>query len=154
MAMMPGTGIAQPMVSPRATHVVVAARPESHDAQVAWPIQMPSTTWSSDPRVGTPSATPSGLSPSLVAEAKVSTARIVATLGASGIPEVALRAYVRGEQTTAITDPSCGLRWWLLAAIGRVESNHGRFGGARLLDDGYGRGRSEVSPSTVAREWR
>jgi hypothetical protein len=26
----------------------------------------------------------------------------------------------------------------LLAAIGRVESNHGRFGGARLREDGYG----------------
>ena len=31
----------------------------------------------------------------------------------------------------------CGIRWTLLAAIGRVESNHGRFGGAMLRDDGY-----------------
>ena len=38
----------------------------------------------------------------------------------------------------AVDDPECGIRWTLLAAIGRVESNHGRFGGAQLRDDGYG----------------
>ena len=69
-----------------------------------------------------------------------STARIVASLGDSGIPEVALRAYRRAELALATGDPSCGVTWSLLAAIGRVESNHGRFGGVRLRDDGYGTG--------------
>jgi hypothetical protein len=50
---------------------------------------------------------------------------------------VAVRAYMRAANRLAIDDPSCGIRWTLLAAIGRVESNHGRFGGAQLRDDGY-----------------
>ena len=32
--------------------------------------------------------------------------------------------------------PACGIDWSLLAGIGRVESNHGRFGGAILNADG------------------
>ena len=63
---------------------------------------------------------------------------IVDDLTRSGVPEVAMRAYRGAEATTARSDPSCGLRWSLLAAIGRVESNHGRYGGAQLRADGYG----------------
>lgn len=65
-----------------------------------------------------------------------SSSPVVEALGASGISEVALRAYVRAEQTMADENPSCGLSWSLLAAIGRVESDHGRFGGAQLREDG------------------
>jgi hypothetical protein len=54
----------------------------------------------------------------------------------SGIPLTALRAYVRAAASLAESDPTCGLRWSLLAAIGRVESNHGRFAGRALLTDG------------------
>jgi hypothetical protein len=64
----------------------------------------------------------------------LSGSRIVETLGENGIPEVALRAY----QQAAARSASCGLRWTLLAAIGRVESNHGRFGGTELRADGTG----------------
>jgi hypothetical protein len=64
--------------------------------------------------------------------------QVVHRLGTSGIPEVALRAYTRAQETTAVTDPGCGISWSLLAAIGRVESNHGRYGGAQLRADGYG----------------
>jgi hypothetical protein len=67
-----------------------------------------------------------------------STAAVIDSLSASGIPEVALQAYVRAQEMTSVSDPSCGLRWSLLAGIGRVESNHGRFGGAELRADGYG----------------
>jgi hypothetical protein len=59
-------------------------------------------------------------------------------LGESGIPEVALEAYLDGADLTNEESPDCGLPWSLLAAIGRVESNHGRFGGAMLRVDGYG----------------
>jgi hypothetical protein len=59
-------------------------------------------------------------------------------LTASGIPKVALNAYVGAEHESADADPRCGIRWSLLAAIGRVESDHGRFGGAQLRADGYG----------------
>jgi membrane-bound lytic murein transglycosylase B len=63
---------------------------------------------------------------------------VVEALGESGIPEVAIEAYQDGADVQADADPECGIRWTLLAAIGRVESNHGRFGGARLKEDGYG----------------
>ncbi|HEX6235680.1 MAG TPA: lytic murein transglycosylase [Acidimicrobiales bacterium] len=63
--------------------------------------------------------------------------RAIGALGrATDIPEIALMAYTVAQDTLAVTDPECGLRWSLLAAIGRVESNHGRHGGARLLPSG------------------
>jgi hypothetical protein len=52
-------------------------------------------------------------------------------LAANGIPSRAVQAY----QQAAIAG-GCGLPWTLIAAIGRVESNHGQFGGATLLSDG------------------
>src|SRR6266511_2983930 len=57
-------------------------------------------------------------------------------LAASGIPVVALTAYRKAEQRMARAVPGCHIRWYLVAAIGRVESNHGRFAGAQLLQDG------------------
>ena len=60
----------------------------------------------------------------------------VAPLAASGIPAQALAAYQAAAQRLAELDPECGLSWPLLAAIGRVESNHARLGGARLTADG------------------
>lgn len=68
----------------------------------------------------------------------LSGSEVIETLGESGIPEVALRAYKQAEARLATRDESCGLPWSLLAAIGRVESNHGRFGGAQLRLDGSG----------------
>jgi Transglycosylase SLT domain len=70
--------------------------------------------------------------------AVLSSQEIIETLGANGIPSVAVDAYMEAADQLAADDPTCGLRWTLLAAIGRVESNHGRFGGAQLRDDGYG----------------
>ncbi|WP_249523826.1 lytic transglycosylase domain-containing protein, partial [Modestobacter marinus] len=53
-------------------------------------------------------------------------------LAASGIPSTALVAY----QNAAALSADCGISWTLIAAIGRVESNHGRFAGAVLHTDG------------------
>jgi hypothetical protein len=58
---------------------------------------------------------------------------IATAASAAGIPENALAAYQRAATVLAGADPACGLDWTLLAAIGRVESNHGRFGG-NVLD--------------------
>jgi len=44
------------------------------------------------------------------------------------VPEAAMRAY----RNAADADAACGIPWWLLAGIGRVESDHGRYGGASL----------------------
>ncbi len=47
------------------------------------------------------------------------------------IPGTAMIAY---EEAASAVD--CGLHWSVLAAIGRVESNHGRFGGTNVMGDG------------------
>src|SRR6476620_8527486 len=57
----------------------------------------------------------------------------VSVLATGGIPATALDAYRRAA---AAANPACGITWPLLAAIGRVESNHGRFAGATLHSDG------------------
>jgi hypothetical protein len=70
---------------------------------------------------------------------KVLTSPAVTTaLDASGIPAVAVEAYKRAAAALAVSDAACHLPWQLLAAIGRVESDNGQFGGAILLADGYG----------------
>ncbi len=52
------------------------------------------------------------------------------------IPSRALAAYQRAETVMLSADPSCHVTWQLIAAIGKVESNHGRFGGALMTPDG------------------
>ncbi len=64
------------------------------------------------------------------------TQQVIATSSTNGIPAVALAAYQRAESVINSADKSCNLTWQLIAAIGRVESNHGRFGGNALDDDG------------------
>nr|WP_231921960.1 lytic transglycosylase domain-containing protein [Micromonospora krabiensis] len=53
-----------------------------------------------------------------------------------GIAPVAMQAYGYAELVLAQTNRSCALSWTTLAAIGSVESNHGRHGGAQLGQDG------------------
>jgi hypothetical protein len=52
------------------------------------------------------------------------------------VPPVALQAYGYAELVLAQTTPTCRLSWTTLAAIGKVESNHGRAKNASLLADG------------------
>jgi Transglycosylase SLT domain len=83
-------------------------------------------------------AVPVGADPvSEPVRAVLSSTQVIDSLGQSGLPSVAVDTYVRAADRLATEDPACGIRWTLLAAIGRVESNHGRFGGAMLRDDGY-----------------
>ena len=58
---------------------------------------------------------------------------------ASEIPQAALSAYQRAEAVINEADKGCNLPWELIAAIGRVESDHGRFGGNALDDRGVAR---------------
>ncbi len=64
------------------------------------------------------------------------TQQIIARSSTNGIPAAALAAYQRAESVINSADTSCNLTWQLIAAIGRVESNHGRYGGNALDDDG------------------
>lgn len=64
---------------------------------------------------------------------------VVASASTNGIPSAALSAYQRGSQIINAADPTCNIPWELLAAIGRVESNHGQYGGNVLGSDGVSR---------------
>jgi hypothetical protein len=67
---------------------------------------------------------------------KAGHADTVSTLTSGGIPPVALAAYRTAAELLAQADASCNLPWNLVAAIGRVESDHGRVKGRTLGDDG------------------
>ncbi len=70
--------------------------------------------------------------------ARTSTSR---TSSATGIPAAALAAYQRAGTVIDTADPSCHLTWQLVAAIGRVESDHGRTNGSSLDREGLARPR-------------
>ncbi len=55
---------------------------------------------------------------------------------ATGVPERALQAYAFAHVVVAETQPDCRLTWVTLAGIAHVESNHGRFQGRVLGEDG------------------
>ncbi len=73
-----------------------------------------------------------------VADGRDVDAVVPAVAGAS-IPSSALAAYQRAETVINAADPSCHLQWQLVAAIGRVESDHGRFAGSVLDAQGVAR---------------
>jgi membrane-bound lytic murein transglycosylase B len=61
---------------------------------------------------------------------------VVSGASSNGIPAPALAAYQRGAQIINAADKSCNIPWELIGAIGRVESDHGRYGGNTLTQDG------------------
>jgi hypothetical protein len=60
-------------------------------------------------------------------------------LDRAGIPVRALDGYHRAVALVGPVDPGCHIDWALLAAIGRIESDHGRFGGNQLDAGGVAR---------------
>src|SRR3954447_5875909 len=65
--------------------------------------------------------------------------QVIKSASTNGIPSAALAAYQRAAQVLGNADPSCNLQWPLVAAIGRVESDHGRYGGNVLTSKGISR---------------
>jgi membrane-bound lytic murein transglycosylase B len=65
-----------------------------------------------------------------------STKNIIDNASAMGIPAAALAAYQRAETVINTADKSCNIPWQLIAAIGRVESDHGRVNGNSLNSNG------------------
>jgi membrane-bound lytic murein transglycosylase B len=57
----------------------------------------------------------------------VQDARATARVVGSDLTLVALDAYLRAAMDVSAAMPGCGIPWWLLAGIGRVESGHGTF---------------------------
>ncbi len=66
----------------------------------------------------------------------VRSSRRSATIPGVDIPVTALDAYLSAETRLAETEPSCGLEWWMIAGVGRVESRHGHLGGRTLSESG------------------
>ncbi|MGN6612666.1 MAG: lytic transglycosylase domain-containing protein [Angustibacter sp.] len=56
-----------------------------------------------------------------------------------GIPARALSAYHLAARLVSDADPACGIDWALVGAIGRVESDHARFGSNALDAAGVAR---------------
>jgi hypothetical protein len=48
--------------------------------------------------------------------------------GPLGIPGVVLDAYLHAQQVMSVQDAGCKLPWWLLAGIGKIESNQAEGG--------------------------
>ena len=88
------------------------------------------------PSTGAPLTVPS---PGISTPARSTAPQIAVSasdLAADSIPSTAVAAYQGGANAQTVVDAGCRLRWPLLAGIGRVESDHGRFAGAVLHTDG------------------
>lgn len=51
------------------------------------------------------------------------------------VPARALVSYVNADLAMRAYQPGCRISWATLAGIGRIESDHGRYGGALLRED-------------------
>ncbi|MGH3444967.1 MAG: lytic transglycosylase domain-containing protein, partial [Nocardioidaceae bacterium] len=71
-----------------------------------------------------------------VSSAKGTHVWTVSALAEHDVPAAAMHAYKNAAAMMASQDPTCQIPWTLLAGIGRVESNHGRYGGSVLAADG------------------
>jgi membrane-bound lytic murein transglycosylase B len=69
-------------------------------------------------------------------QTRVDLAWLSATASAAGIPERPLLAYAAATLEFADREPSCGVGWATLAAIGWAESAHGRHEGATMSESG------------------
>ena len=74
-----------------------------------------------------------------VASAKGSHTWTASALAEHDLPAAAMRAYKHAARTINASRPGCRMPWTLLAGIGRVESDHGRYGGSVLGADGVPR---------------
>jgi membrane-bound lytic murein transglycosylase B len=74
-----------------------------------------------------------------VTSAKGSHTWTASSLAEHDLPSAAMRAYKNAAHTINRQEPGCHLPWTLLAGIGRVESDHGRYGGSVLGADGVPR---------------
>jgi len=95
--------------------------------------EVPTTAFGQPASVQAKGASPTGI------DRKAGLQGTISTLSSNGIPAATLLAHKRAETLLAEADPACGLPWTLVAAIGRVESDHGRFAGNRVGADGVSR---------------
>ena len=133
------TGISQAVADTSTAHPASAAAAVSSAGPAA--PNTPSTPAASTPTAtadaapsGVPSAQPSTPAPiarAVVLPGATEAGKMPVTMGNSPIPALAVVAYKK-----AATKAPCTIGWYLLAGIGKIESNHGRFGGAGFTTTG------------------
>ena len=136
------------MSSPARLHRAIAIVPLAV-LSAAWTVSLAGAGVGVDPASADPDGSqtlPDGtVLPSAAIEAPASVGDAVTRAAsltpgtASDIPQAALSAYQRAEAVINEADKGCNLPWELIAAIGRVESDHGRFGGNSLDARGVAR---------------
>jgi membrane-bound lytic murein transglycosylase B len=62
--------------------------------------------------------------------------RMQALVADTDISLVVLDAYVKAARRIQADRPSCGMQWWMIAALGRIESRHGTIFGSQVRPDG------------------
>jgi membrane-bound lytic murein transglycosylase B len=114
-----------------AAAVLVFLAPRVPGLPTAIPIvEEPAPSWAP------PADPPDAATPTVGLITWVDPAWVAETSVATGIPERALAAYAGAALSKADGMPECGLSWNTLAAVGAVESDHGRHGGASIAPDG------------------
>jgi membrane-bound lytic murein transglycosylase B len=113
--------------SPAAVSGPSAAPPPPGAVDEASPASVPAQVIEEPASVGDPVAGTAGRE-----RTSVAAQQIVSTSSTNGIPSAALTAYQRAEAVLSSADASCRLPWQLIAAVGRVESDHGRAHGNTL----------------------
>jgi membrane-bound lytic murein transglycosylase B len=113
--------------------VASATASDQRSASTADPTFSPATAAAQQPQAGPGPQTSSGPaetgSESLAAWA-------AGVSSATGIPVRAVKGYGYADTVLRSESPGCHLYWNTLAGIGMVESDHGRYGGAKLGADG------------------
>ena len=121
------------LVAPAATGpdgVVVPLDPTAPVLPSDGNLQVLTLTQGADPdAVPAPGAVDDGV-PDIPAEPPVGDVTPTFRLSRSGIPVRVLQSYVAAAQMANRALPGCRIHWSLVAGIGRVESNHARFGGS------------------------
>jgi membrane-bound lytic murein transglycosylase B len=62
--------------------------------------------------------------------------RMGATVTGTDMTLVALDAYVKAGRRVAAERPQCRIDWWMIAALGRIESAHGTIFGSQVQPNG------------------
>ncbi len=72
----------------------------------------------------------------VAAQAEVEAQSRLAEVVGADFPLVVLDAYWKAARISRLIAPGCGIEWWALAGIGKIESRHGTYGGAEVRADG------------------
>jgi hypothetical protein len=129
-----GTGVAGALLVPATGRTPVAAPVSaSPSASAGLPTDLTSALPSAPPTIGGTYG-PTGTLVQRPADVLKTWAAQLSPL--VGVPPIALEAYGYAELVLGRTNPTCGLKWTTLAAIGKVESDHGSANNSTLLADG------------------